>query len=108
MSEEDLYLDFPPARPVPEGNKTCPACEGRGGYNVRLNAYPLHRYENTRENRHLHAHFRHGCVNCNGWGYVPEDQECVHQWGERRTVGTCQHSYSCVKCGSKWTVDSGD
>jgi RecJ-like exonuclease len=108
MINEDLYLDFPPVRPVPEGKKTCAACEGHGGYNVRLNAYPLHRYENTRENRHLHAHFRHGCVNCNGLGYVPEDQDCVHQWGERRTVGMSQHRYSCINCGSQWTVDSGD
>lgn len=81
MINEDLYLDFPPVRTVPEGKKTCVVCEGHGGHNVRLNAYPLYGYENTRENRHLHAHFRHGCVNCNGWGYVPSP------WRLRPPVG---------------------
>lgn len=46
----------------PRGAEECKVCQGRGGWNLRLNVsnstYPLYQ------------HMRHKCKNCNGVGYI--------------------------------------
>ena len=103
----EAFLDYPAKRDVPPGSKTCPKCLGHGGWNLRLNAYRLHQYEDTAENRHRYAHFRCSCSNCNGWGYVDETQTCVHEWGPRTSLGNCLHRYVCRKCNDSMVQDSG-
>lgn len=87
----------------------CPQCKGHGGWNLRLNAYPLHGKEDTPENRHLFSHFRASCSHCVGWGYVkPEDADHIHQWETVRSLGNCLRLDKCKVCGQEWQVDSSD
>jgi hypothetical protein len=124
VGDPDAFLDYPKkAQPVqhhPEWTVECPACKGHGGWNLRVNAYPLHHYRDTPENRHLHAHFRAGCNQCYGWGWVaPENAVCVHDFSRVLSIrecaerniphnGACWHVYECVKCGKTMAQDSSD
>lgn len=116
----DAFLDFPPigsnlatfthyypnATPV-----LCPKCKGHGGWNLRINAYPLPKDKaNIAANRHTHVHFRASCAQCNGWGYVEPglDATCIHEDGPAVNVGNCLNNYTCTKCGRTHTVDSSD
>jgi hypothetical protein len=104
----DAFLDFPPPRDVPEGHVQCNVCKGHGGWNLRINAYPLHNYEDTPENRHRFSHFRCACSHCSGWGFHEESLKCPrHQW-EEKTIGRCLHLWTCKICGAKREVDSSD
>jgi hypothetical protein len=100
----------------PEGQNTilCPVCQGHGGWNLRL-------YK-------IAPHFQAHCVQCHGWGYVPEglDATCVHEYKEvgfrdrakwekrfpqlkgKWDSGNCIHNNVCEKCGRLYIVDSSD
>jgi hypothetical protein len=84
----------------------CPQCKGHGGWNLELNAYPLHGKADTPRNRHLFSHFRASCSNCWGWGYVRQEEDHVHEWNRTRNVGNCQNIWECEVCGKEITVDS--
>ena len=101
------HLDFPPAKPPPPGRVLCAQCQGYGGWNSRLNAYPLPEgMEDTPENRHNYAHFRASCENCNGWGHVPEGQsDHVHRWGSVSWTGMLRRE-RCGECGQEQQVDT--
>lgn len=87
----------------------CLECKGHGGWNLTLNAYPLHGKENTPENRHRFSHFRVHCSNCNGMGYVrPENADHIHKWEHAGNAGNCLNLYRCSGCGQEWMVDSSD
>lgn len=100
----EAFADFPPPKTV----NACPKCKGHGGWNLTLNAYPLHSYENTPENRHIHSHFRQSCFNCSGNGETLDT--CEHEFREVPKAGLfrCEHAYRCVKCGQERIVDSSD
>lgn len=104
----DAFLDFPDvdrskwAKNVIE----CPICKGHGGWNLRINAYPLHNIPNTVENRHLKANFRSSCGSCWGHGYLQPGQTCPHEWSVGKKIGNCLHEWICSKCGIKQQVDS--
>jgi RecJ-like exonuclease len=105
------FVDFPKKDPKPEYGMTkeCPVCKGHGGWNLELNAYPLHNYENTPENRHKYSHFKACCSHCNGWGYTREDEDCDgHEWIFVKNLGRCYNQYECSKCGKTWNIDSSD
>ena len=111
----DAFLDFPPIEGLrkgyfdPEKHKDCPRCQGHGGWNLRLNAYPLHGKESTPENRHKHSHFRASCNHCNGWGFIDKDENCPgHKWKHEANLGNCYNRYRCIHCGKTWCIDSGD
>jgi hypothetical protein len=117
----DAYIDHPtpadqlaqwrkhfPTRPNPS---VCPKCNGYGGHNLEVNAYPLPKgMENTPENRRMYCHFRSGCLQCSCWGYVtnPKDAACAHEWDNGTNVGRCLTNYKCSKCGHVIEVDSSD
>lgn len=72
-TDENAFLDFP-EKEQPEGNKDwlkCPRCRGRGGWNLKINAFSLRDREDTAENRHRFGHFCAACSVCNGWGWRP-------------------------------------
>ena len=105
----DAFVDWPEVdrSDWPEGAIECPICKGHGGHNLRLNAYPLHGKEDTPENRHTFSHFRCFCSTCWGWGYLPADDPCPHDWsGETRKIGNCLHEWTCVLCGKARVVDT--
>ncbi len=90
-------------------DRLCPECHGRGGWNLKLNAYPLHGRQDTPENRHRYAHLRGHCGACWGWGYLQPDQTCAHNWdGPQRNVGKCLNIWTCSRCGAEREVDSSD
>jgi RNA polymerase subunit RPABC4/transcription elongation factor Spt4 len=104
----DAFIDFPPLKVIPDNSKVCPVCKGHGGWNLRLNAYPLYT-ENTPENRHKFSHFRAGCNHCNSWGYVDQNENCpTHDWEHYRNVGNCLNQWICKTCKKIITVDSSD
>jgi hypothetical protein len=123
-TDPDAFLDYPKfAPPVeyhPEWAVECPVCQGHGGWNLRVNCYPLHHREDTPENRHFHAHFRCHCTQCAGWGWTtPENAECVHDYARQLSyaecrdrgvyhAGRCWHVYECSKCGKTLSQDSSD
>lgn len=85
----------------------CPVCHGYGGWNLELNSYGPGQ------------HFRCWCSQCNGWGWVVEqDAVCVHKYVEishklarelgLHTWGMHCHVYRCEKCGRTATYDSSD
>ena len=104
----DAFLDHP--RQEPGRYKIeCPRCKGHGGWNLSVNAYPLHSREDTPENRHRYRHFRAACDHCNGWGYVSEQtaSKCSgHEWVRTETLGRCYHRQKCIHCGETWDIDS--
>lgn len=108
----DAFLDFPGKKsPDVKYNltKICPVCTGYGGWNLKINAYPLHQYENTPENRHNYSHFRAMCSHCYGHGYVEEKENCDgHNWVFSKNLGKCYNQYKCSKCGKINNVDSSD
>ncbi len=92
-----------------KGYKLCHVCKGHGGWNLRLNAYPLHGRDDTPENRHTFSHFRCCCSHCNGWKQVRADENCQgHEWKHIATTGRCLNLYECIHCGKKHEVDSSD
>ena len=106
----DAFLDFPPVDRTkwPEESVDCPKCKGHGGWNLRLNAYPL-RYdcEDTPEDRHRYTHFRASCGACWGWGYLDSRDSCPHEWDSTSTkVGNCLHEWTCKLCKTTRLVDS--
>lgn len=89
--------------------KLCPVCKGHGGWNLTLNAYPLHNYADTPKNRHYQSHFRAHCMHCNGWGWTSPGEQCSgHEWKHVRNTGNCLNLYECTKCGKRWEIDSSD
>jgi len=110
-TDPNAFLDFPLRKPKPEYGyiEECPKCMGHGGWNLKLNAYPLHQYEDIPENRHRYSHFRAGCFHCWGWGFVrPEDADHVHDWQHVKVLGNCLDLYECSVCNKQWQVDSSD
>lgn len=117
MNQQEVYLephdvgafDDYPLMDVIEDKSVCPKCKGHGGWNLRLNAYPLHEKENTPENRHRYSHFRASCDNCQGYGYVNnENANHIHKWTFVKNIGNCLNLYECSGCGQNWQVDSSD
>lgn len=77
----------------------CPVCKAHGQCIVTENAYGPGR------------HFKQACSNCGGMvsiGFVPPGETCVHVWGNKKEIGRNYHEYTCVKCGAKRKIDSGD
>ncbi len=77
----------------------CPACKGRGGWNLKLNAYGEGK------------HFKAGCMQCTSWGLVKagsDDAACIHEWDSGKNVGRCLNNYTCKKCGHVRQIDSSD
>jgi len=111
-TDELAFVDFPSKKgPQPEQGLTevCPKCMGYGGWNLKLNAYPLHFREDTPENRHKFSHFRQNCYHCSGWGWVrEEDANHVHDWQFKENLGNCLNLHECSICGKKWQIDSSD
>lgn len=119
--DDGAFVDFPKKEiehyyGLAGYTKECPRCKGHGGWNLQLNAYPLHSYENTAENRHRYAHYRSMCDICNGWGYIHQNQnslnsDCVengHVWSFVQNLGRCYNRYKCLTCGIHQEVDSSD
>lgn len=111
-TDDGAFEDFPIIDPLPAAESgmvhECPQCKGRGGWNLRLNAYPLHGKENSPENRHKFSHFKAHCDNCHGYGYVfPMQANHIHKWKFVKNTGKCLNLYEC-ECGKKWEVDSSD
>lgn len=106
----DAFVDYPMREPdaVLGYTKMCPKCQGHGGWNLALNQYSLHGKENTPENRHTFSHFTCMCGNCYGWGFVREDQTCVHDWKFHSNTGRCLNMYQCIHCGQLNEIDSSD
>ena len=76
----------------------CPKCLGHGRWNLELNAYGHER------------HFVAGCSQCNGYGYVREqDSTHTHLWVQRN-IGHCMHELTCSVpgCNRKILTDSSD
>jgi RecJ-like exonuclease len=105
--DPDAFLDHVLREPYGDLTKICPVCKGYGGWNLRLNAYPLNGKEDTAENRHKFSHFRCSCSHCNGWGYVHPKEDCVgHTWQFVKNTGNCLNLYKCALCGKLWEIDS--
>lgn len=108
------FLDFPemqqPAEHHPDWTVKCPNCKGHGGWNLQPFAYPLGKNrEDTPENRHKYRHFKAGCNQCYGWGWVaPDNADHIHEWDAGVRVGNCLHKYTCKLCGKEDVVDSSD
>ena len=111
-TDELAFVDFPSKKePQPEQGLTevCPKCMGYGGWNLKLNACPLHFHEDTPENRHNFSHFRQSCYHCSGWGWVrEEDANHVHDWKFVENLGNCLNLHECSICGKKWQIGSSD
>lgn len=109
----EAFVDFTkhelPVKHHPDWTVECPQCKGYGGWNLRLNAYPLRDMPDTAENRHRYSHFRAACSHCYGWGYVaPADADHVHDWQHVRNLGNCLNLYKCSVCNKLREVDSSD
>jgi len=110
-SVEEVRAKFDHWHPSRSLAVACPKCHGRGGWNLRVNAYPMpFSIPDVPVNRHRFAHFRASCNQCAGWGYVDPgpDSQCVHVWDRGVTVGRCLTDYTCTKCGTVSRVDSSD
>lgn len=109
MSEDDAqaHLDYPEKPPAPRGRNHCPRCGGHGGWNLRLNAYPMPPgRDDTPENRHRYTHFKAACSNCNGHGHIPEQQgNHVHVWETVRWEGH-ERRERCPECGKEQSIDT--
>ena len=110
QNHPDAFLDYPGIKKPEYGHtKLCPKCKGHGGWNLRLNAYSLHNYPNTAENRHRYSHFKCMCSHCSGWGYVLPTETCPgHEWQFLQNLGRCYNRYKCLICGKTSDVDSSD
>ena len=111
-TDAQAFVDFPEVPNPPEYLEAavlCIKCKGHGGWNLKLNAYPLHQYEDTPENRHRYSHFRAGCSQCQGHGYVkPEDSDHIHEWKWVKNTGNCLNLHECEVCGKTREIDSSD
>ena len=108
-TDPDAFVDWPRQSPTEWASIECPQCKGHGGWNLSLNQYPLHDKEDTPEARHLFSHFRSNCGQCNGYGFVrEEDSGHIHDWDRVQNAGNCLNLYACSVCGKKWEVDSSD
>jgi hypothetical protein len=89
--------------------KLCHICRGHGGWNVVLNQHPLSVKLDTADHRHLLAHRRTTCSQCNGWGWLHPDDNCPrHQWEKASSRGRCLHIYRCTSCGAQREIDTSD
>jgi len=108
----EAFIDYPGKQSKPDyipNSCECPKCKGYGGWNLKLNAYPLHFKEDTPQNRHLYSHFRAGCSHCFGWGWVrEEDADHVHDWQFVHNIQNCLNLYDCSICGKQIEIDSSD
>ena len=112
-THQNAFVDYPAKLSIPEylgkNAKECPVCQGYGGWNLQLNSYPLHNYEDTPANRHRYSHFRSMCNHCTGYGWVHVSEKCEgHQWIFTRNLGRCYNEYRCARCGKLSEVDSSD
>lgn len=111
-NDPDAFVDFPGIMLKPDhmpNSCECPKCMGYGGWNLKINAYPLHFREDTSENRHKFSHFRQCCYHCYGWGWVnEEDANHVHDWQFKENLGNCLNLHECSICGKQWQIDSSD
>lgn len=112
VNHPDAFADYPSPKERPSWAPDyveCPLCKGHGGWNLKLNAYPLHTLANTAENRHNFSHFRAHCIQCGGYGWTTtENSKCIHEFALRARVGNCLNLHKCVKCGKEETWDSSD
>lgn len=107
-THEKAFVDFPEKSTQPShlpNSQECPVCKGHGGWNLRLNAYPLHGYADTPENRHRYTHFRANCPQCNGYGWT-NDLACLHDFVRVGSIAMFQHKDECRKCGMAVVNDS--
>lgn len=107
-SHADAFVDFPEKLAKPDVRPDaaeCPVCKGYGGWNLKLNAYPLHDYEDTPANRHRYAHFLASCSQCQGYGWTT-DLACSHRFEQVGSVAMFQHINRCAKCGVEQVWDS--
>ena len=108
-TDDGAFADYPLRQPMHGLTKMCPRCEGHGGWNLRLNAYPLHDKADTAQNRHAFSHFKTGCGHCYGYGYVQDSETCEgHDWKFEKNLGRCYNRYACSKCNQTMDVDSSD
>lgn len=99
--DPEAWIDWPQPRPTAppfmgESVIKCPICRGRGGWNLLLGAYPLHK-ENTSENRHLFSHMKATCHGCAGHGWIRPTSDCFHEFRYNGVTGKLTH-FSCVSC----------
>ena len=109
----DAFVDFTkmalPVWATPDQYKECPRCKGHGGWNLQRNAYSLHNYADTAENRHRYSHFCAMCGHCKGWGFVSVKVTCPgHEWVFDKNLGRCYNRYRCTLCSAINDVDSSD
>jgi hypothetical protein len=111
-NDPDAFLDHPRQEPTrPWAPIECPRCSGYGGWNLKINAYPMRNIEDTPMNRHLYSHFRTTCNHCNGYGYISQElaNRCPgHEWEFVENRGRCLNRYQCQHCGQINDVDSSD
>jgi hypothetical protein len=104
LKRAEDFTDMVKKEPAPKYGYTheCPACLGYGGWNLQLNAYGLGK------------HFRAGCYQCYGWGFVNPDSKsaiCVHEFKEiSKPAGNRSgiHVDQCAKCGHQQSRDTSD
>ena len=49
-------------------------------------------------------------MSCRGTGKVntrPDGTPCIHEY-KYESLGRCYHGYTCIHCGDRYTIDSGD
>ena len=110
-TDPGAFVDHERLNPEPSMGYTveCPQCKAHGGWNLKLNEYPLRGKENTPENRKLFSHFRASCSQCQGYGYVaPDNADHIHEWVFVKNTGNCLNLHECKICGRKWEIDSSD
>lgn len=79
----------------------CPKCQGHCSCIVTENAYGPGQ------------HFKYACTQCGGMmplGWVEansKDSQCVHEF-IGKNLGRGLTIYTCVKCNTQQTIDSGD
>ena len=109
LSDATDFTDIPVKQPpeIAALAHVCPKCRGRGSWNLRRNAYGPGK------------HFRCGCGECNGWGFVGESTT-MHPTKYRELTlaecrtreiphhGVCWHFLECTRCGRRRCYDSGD
>lgn len=111
-TNENAFTDFPPIDKEYCQKlgllHECPKCKGHGGWNLLLNAYPLHHHPNTQENRHKFSNFRARCDHCAGWGFTKNPSDHIHTWVKDKVIGRCLTQHRCTQCDMIWTIDSSD
>jgi hypothetical protein len=119
--DPNAFVDHPRQQPDPLIGHIyeCPMCHGYGGWNLMINVLKLPEgYEDTALNRHKYRHRTTTCPQCNGWGYVgQQDATCIHTFDRELDLaecrhrniyhaGNCWHVYECSKCGKIVSRDS--